>query len=292
MNTRYASKFICIAVSVVATASTSAEAAGPATFDSNAPNTPAVTATANQPGAASNGVRGLTSSPDASAVYGEHLQNGVGVFGRGGPNGGVGAHGVVGVSDNGAGVSGTAANIGVFAHNNTSGFDAYLGARCCAGDFHGPVSVLGKTTTQVLEITGGNDLAEPFAVDEQTPIQSGMVVAIDPAHPGQLRLADHAYDRTVAGIISGANGVNPGLTMTSDTSPHRSKLVALTGRVYVFADATHDPIQPGDLLTTADTPGHAMKVTDYGRAQGAIIGKAMSPLANGSGLVLVLVSLQ
>jgi hypothetical protein len=35
-----------------------------------------------------------------------------------------------------------------------------------------------------------------------------------------------------------------------------------------------------------------MKVTDYPRAQGAIIGKAMTALESGSGTVLVLVNLQ
>jgi hypothetical protein len=35
-----------------------------------------------------------------------------------------------------------------------------------------------------------------------------------------------------------------------------------------------------------------MKVTDHARAQGAIIGKAMSSLKEGKGMVLVLVSLQ
>jgi hypothetical protein len=35
-----------------------------------------------------------------------------------------------------------------------------------------------------------------------------------------------------------------------------------------------------------------MKVTDYERAKGAIIGKAMSSLEEGRGLILVLVSLQ
>jgi hypothetical protein len=68
--------------------------------------------------------------------------------------------------------------------------------------------------------------------------------------------------------------------------------VALTGRVYVLADAAKDAIAPGDLLTTSDTPGHAMKVAEPARAQGAIIGKAMSALKEGRGLVLVLVSLQ
>jgi len=68
--------------------------------------------------------------------------------------------------------------------------------------------------------------------------------------------------------------------------------VALSGRVYVKADASTGPIRPGDLLTTSATPGHAMKVTDHDQAQGAILGKAMTSLDSGTGLVLVLVTLQ
>ena len=68
--------------------------------------------------------------------------------------------------------------------------------------------------------------------------------------------------------------------------------VALVGRVYAMADAAYGAIRPGDLLTSSDTPGHAMRVTDHGRAPGAIIGKAMTPLVEGRGLVLVLISLQ
>ena len=66
----------------------------------------------------------------------------------------------------------------------------------------------------------------------------------------------------------------------------------MTGRVYCRADASAGAILPGDLLTTSDTPGHAMKATDHDRAQGAVIGKAMTGLKEGHGLVLVLVSLQ
>ena len=68
--------------------------------------------------------------------------------------------------------------------------------------------------------------------------------------------------------------------------------LALSGRVYCRVDASIESIHPGDLLTSSDTPGHAMKVTDYVRAQGAIIGKAMTGLKQGRGLVLVLASLQ
>jgi hypothetical protein len=113
------------------------------------------------------------------------------------------------------------------------------------------------------DITGGGDLAEPF--EASGAIKPGMVVAIDPEQPGRLRIADKAYDHTVAGIASGANGINPGLTMRQQgTAADGSLPVALTGRVYCWADASNSPIGPGDLLTSSSTPGHAMKVTDYG----------------------------
>jgi hypothetical protein len=150
-----------------------------------------------------------------------------------------------------------------------------------------------KITTPTLVITGGSDLAEPFDIAGSEAVKPGMVVAIDAEHPGQLRIAKNAYDRTVAGIVSGANGINPGLTMQQEgTVADGSLPVALSGRVYCRADASYGPIQPGDLLTTSDTPGHAMKVIDNNRAQGAILGKAMTSLESGKGLVLVLVSLQ
>ncbi|MBI3950447.1 MAG: hypothetical protein HY314_08345 [Acidobacteria bacterium] len=152
------------------------------------------------------------------------------------------------------------------------------------------LDVAGMTRTGVLQITGGGDLAEPFEITGAESIQPGMLVAIDPNHPGHLRIADKAYDRTVAGVISGANGINPGLTMKqTGTVADGEHPVALTGRVYCWADASFEAIEPGDLLTTSDTPGHAMKVSDHAMAHGAIIGKAMTGLKEGKGLVLVLV---
>lgn len=152
----------------------------------------------------------------------------------------------------------------------------------------------GRTTVSVLQITGGSDLAEPFEVRGGDAIEPGMVVCIDADHPGNLKLSTNAYDRTVAGVISGAGGVQTGMVMGQHGSIADGRhAVALTGRVYVYADATEHAIEPGDLLTTAARPGHAMKVTDYTRGQGAIIGKAMTRLAQGeTGLVLVLVNLQ
>jgi hypothetical protein len=69
--------------------------------------------------------------------------------------------------------------------------------------------------------------------------------------------------------------------------------VASIGRVWCYCDAdANGSIEAGDMLTTSDTPGHAMKVGDFDRANGSVIGKAMSPLKSGRGLVLVLVSLK
>ena len=127
---------------------------------------------------------------------------------------------------------------------------------------------------------------------EGEEIVAGSVVVIDDENPGALKLSGRAYDRRVAGVVSGAGGVKPGLTMNQSRVLQDGKNVALTGRVYVKATAANGPIKPGDLLTSSDIPGHAMKVTDFDRAHGAVIGKAMDSLDEGSGLVLVLVSLQ
>ncbi len=156
--------------------------------------------------------------------------------------------------------------------------------------------VIGTTRTGVLEITGGSDVAEPYDIAPAGEIapQAGMVVAIDPARVGQLRVASRAYDRTVAGIISGANGVSPGLTLAqTGTVAAGSMPVANVGRVWCWADAdAGGAIEAGDLLTSSNTAGHAMKAVDPDRSHGAVIGKAMSSLPRGKGLVLVLVALQ
>jgi hypothetical protein len=146
-------------------------------------------------------------------------------------------------------------------------------------------------SVQTLTIRGGADVAEPFQISERSA-PKGSVVVIDPEHPGQLRLSSEPYDTRVAGIVSGANGILPGISISQVGVNDGGENVALTGRVYVLADASNGSIQPGDLLTTSSTPGHAMKVTDHTRAQGAILGKAMSGLKDGKGLVLVLVTLQ
>jgi len=156
-----------------------------------------------------------------------------------------------------------------------------------------PLQVNGVTSTKILEITGGADFAETFEVAENELLQPGSVVSIDAENPGHLRISNAAYDKTVAGIISGAGGIQSGMLMGQEgTIANGKHPVALTGRVYCLVDASYGSIKPGDLLTTSPTSGHAMKVADEKSGRGAIIGKAMTSLQDGKGLVLVLVSLQ
>ena len=86
--------------------------------------------------------------------------------------------------------------------------------------------------------------------------------------------------------------MNPGIQLKERGVLDGGKNVALTGRVYVLADTSNGAIHPGDMLTTSSQPGYAMKVTDHVRATGAILGKAMTSLSHGRGMVLVLVTLQ
>lgn len=142
-----------------------------------------------------------------------------------------------------------------------------------------------------LSIVGGSDLAEPFPMTEEE-ISEGSVVIIDEKNPGQLKLSNRAYDTHVAGVVSGANGVKPGISLKQKDVLEGGRNVALSGRVYVKADASNGEIHPGDLLTTSAIAGQAMKVTEHARAQGAILGKAMSGLKDGQGMVLMLVTLE
>jgi hypothetical protein len=142
-----------------------------------------------------------------------------------------------------------------------------------------------------LTIYGGADLAEPFAMSHEG-VEPGSVVVIDETNPGKLRMSHAAYDKKVAGIVSGADGIRPGISMIQEDMLEAGENVALSGRVYVKANNSAGDISPGDLLTTSAIPGEAMKASDHNRAQGAILGKAMTGLSSSYGKVLVLVTLQ
>ncbi len=216
------------------------------------------------------GVVGISSGQYAGGVYGENQGSGYGVYGKA-----IDGAGVFGSSTNWVGVYGqtAAASVAAVWGKNTSGG--------VAGRFDGTV-----------QITGGADLAERFVVTGKTVVIPGTVLVIDSANPGQLVASERPYDTRVVGIVSGAGGVQPGLTLHQEGLMEGDTQVAIAGRVYVLAEADSAPIQPGDLLTTSTLPGYAMKAADRDQAYGAVLGKALTGLDKGTGLVLVLVTLQ
>ncbi len=224
-------------------------------------------------------------STDFYAVRGIST-NSYGVYGSS-----TGSYGVRGISTDNYGVYGSSTNdFGVYGYS-TNSYGGYFDT----GVTNGPaLYVVGTASVGVITIRGGADLAEDFeVVNEPETIEPGMVVMIDPDHVGGVMLASGAYNKCVAGVVSGANELAAGMVLGRFEGQENGKPIALSGRVWTYVDASEAAVQPGDLLTTSDVAGYAMPVTDHTRAHGATIGKAMSRLEKGEkGLVLVLVNLQ
>jgi hypothetical protein len=243
------------------------------------------------------GVRGLAHDVNHGAVVGIHDGGGFGVFGNSPSGAGVvgtstswvgvygestASSGVWGKSANGAGVVGeSGAWVGVYGVSTNNAGVWGKSTNGFAGYFEGKVG-----------ITGGSDLAERFATADNARIEPGTVMVIDEDHAGKLKVSDRAYDSKVIGIISGAGGINTGLILHQDGALEGDLIVAIAGRVYCQSEAHSAPIKPGDMLTTSSVKGYCMKATDRDQAYGAVIGKALTGLDKGEGLVLVIVNLQ
>ncbi|MCW8981070.1 MAG: hypothetical protein OQJ83_06760, partial [Altibacter sp.] len=133
------------------------------------------------------------------------------------------------------------------------------------------------------------DFAEDFDVLPASGVDPGSVVVID--KKGKLKPCTVGYDTTVVGVISGAGNYQPGMILDRHPERENRSPVAMLGKVSCKVDADYFPIEVGDMLTTSLTKGHAMKAEDNAKP-GTIIGKALTPLANGRGYVDILVNLQ
>ncbi|MBZ4021746.1 hypothetical protein CKO11_04640 [Rhodobacter sp. TJ_12] len=135
------------------------------------------------------------------------------------------------------------------------------------------------------------DFAEEFTVQEDALAVAlpGTVMAMD--DEGLLVPATQAYDTAVIGVVAGGGRYKPALVLDRQGGAAR-KSIAMVGKVMVQLSAHNGAIRPGDLLTSSEITGVAMKVTDRDRALGAVIGKAMGRLDAGTDLVPVLVNLQ
>lgn len=161
------------------------------------------------------------------------------------------------------------------------------------------LDVNGTTRTKILQITGGADVAEHLDVEDRNgndefKIEPGMAVSINPGGNRKFMLSEKPYDRRRVGIISGGNGVEPGLILHDKSNPFADgeHPIAISGQVWCHADASYGTITPGDLLTTSPTPGHVMRASDDNRARFAVLGLALTGLKEGRGWVQLLVGNQ
>lgn len=175
---------------------------------------------------------------------------------------------------------------------NYFGGDVGIGTASPTAKLHvvGNIVATGSITGASVIGATYQDLAEwvPASVD-MTP---GTVVVLNSERNNEVRPSSNAYDTAVAGVVSRQPGIILGVGADS------SEMIATTGRVKVHVTAANGPIRVGDLLSTSDKAGVAMKSLPIDLAgtkihrPGTLIGKALEPLESGEGEILVLLSLQ
>ena len=172
-------------------------------------------------------------------------------------------------------------------HPNAGGVGLYAEGSRFAAHFKGPVFHEGDhhctgtltVDTDIALPTG--DCAEEFDIAPTAKADPGTVMVL--TESGMLEQSQSAYDKKVAGIISGAGDYRPGMILDRQGASEYRMPVALVGKVYCKVDAQYGPIEVGDLLTTSPTAGHAMRATDPIKSFGTVIGKALRSLRAGQG---------
>jgi hypothetical protein len=254
-----------------------------ASFDAPFPNQTGVSGSSST----GTGVSGSCDSSSNSAIFGINngtgevpkflkIPAGNGVWGHTKVQNGSGVYGSVepGLTRDAAGVTGNGPVAGRF-----------------FGDVevNGNVTVTGDIQAHDVVVRGG-DCAEDFEISGIETVEPGTVMVIE--QHGSLKICESAYDKRVAGVVSGAGDFKPGLILDRQQFGDKRMPIALVGKVYCKVDAQYGAIEVGDLLTTSPTPGHAMKMIDTLKAFGAVLGKALRPLESGTGLIPILIALQ
>jgi hypothetical protein len=139
----------------------------------------------------------------------------------------------------------------------------------------------------------GADYAESVDVTgDRTKYEPGDVLVLDPADPGKFLKSNQPYSTMVSGIYSTKPGFVGRLHPRNPITDAAEVPMAMVGRVPTKVSAENGPIKVGDLLVTSSTMGYAMKGTDRSQMLGSVVGKAMGSLDSGTGVIMVLVTLQ
>ena len=146
---------------------------------------------------------------------------------------------------------------------------------------------------------GGADVAEAFDVEgTPTAYEPGDVLTISTAEDRTVTKSTTARSTRVVGVYA----TKPGVLLSengTDTDLKTKVPMGVVGVIPTKVSAENGAIERGDLLVTADTPGHAMKAQPtvikgtkiY--PQGAILGKALEGFDGpGTGTIDVLVNVK
>ncbi len=263
------------------------------------------------------GVLGTAESPEGTGVIGKAVattgttsgvlgqtnsDEGIGVLGnRGNPvASGFGGGGVRGVTSaanfvftygtSGVATANTGSAVGIFGQAYSPQGVAGLFANVSGGDIiRGGVN---QPEITVFRVDGrgtvfanggfrpfGADFAESVAVkDGAEHYAPGDLLVIDASGERRLSLSQTPYSTLVAGIYSTQPGVVASQHRVDEALPNNEVPLAVIGIVPCKVTAENGPIAPGDLLGA-----HML---------GAVVGKALEPLREGTGLIHVLVTLQ
>jgi len=239
------------------------------------------------------------------------VAKGTGVYGGGTTAAGGDQIGVRGETRSRVGVQGTSFGEGIAIEGHSLSGDKGL-----AGRFVGNVHIQGNPGTSSGDLRvegtssfGGNatfqgnidvagdirllnaDVAEEFSLSVAESVQPGTVMVI--GEDGTLQSSTRAYDKCVAGVVSGGGALKPAIILDKRCEGDSRRVpIAMVGKVSCKVDAQYSPIQVGDLLTTSATPGHAMRASDPSMAFGSVIGKALARLEVGQGTIPILIALQ
>ncbi|MDQ3933839.1 MAG: DUF4097 domain-containing protein [Actinomycetota bacterium] len=178
---------------------------------------------------------------------------------------------------------------------NGGGADIRVGGPGANGD----VIVKNNSDIETIKMTGADgditflnaDVAEDFEVDDSVVSEALPGTVMTVGEDGRLAPSEGAYDPRVVGVLAGAGDYRPGIVLDRNGGEHRRPLT-MVGKAFCRVEAESGPIAVGDMLTTSELRGHAMRATDRERAFGAVIGKALAPCRGAAGLIPVLVALQ
>ena len=266
------------------------------------------------------GVSGLAIAPSGTAlgvIGGTYSDEGIGVLGNrtNSAASGLGGGGVRGQTaaanfvftygTAGVAVAPTGSSVAVFGEAWSPQGIAGLFINRPGGDIlHGAVHQNPDVTVFRVDGTGrvfadggfqpsGADFAESMAVTgDRSKYTAGDLLVIDPTSNRHVAKSQHPYSTLVAGIYSTKPGLLGTTRKVDESAPLNEIPLAVMGIVPCKVTAENGPIEVGDLLVTASLPSHAMKGTDRSRMLGAVVGKALARLPQGTGVIDVLVTLQ